>query len=115
MIRKLAFRPLVCRRAKVINKATLHNISFSFACFVLSQIICFIRYSTSAIERLCNELMKHTWTFNPEWLLAVPMLHFLRGESHPFEEPDIGGSPRNLAWWGAEKLDIEAFRRSDKQ
>ena len=90
-------------------------VSFSFVHFVLSQIICFIRFSVGEIIHLCNQLMKQAWTSNPEWLLAIPMLHFLRGDSKPFEEPDIGGSHRNLAWWGAERLDIEEFQRSDKQ
>ncbi len=75
----------------------------------------FNRSAASAIESLCNQLMKQAWTSNPEWLLAVPLLHFLRGDSKPFEEPDIGGSPQNLAWWGAQKLSISEFQRSDKQ
>lgn len=89
--------------------------SISFGHFLLNQIICFIRSSASAIERLCNQLMKQTSTSNPEWLLAMPMLHFLRGDSKPFQEPDIGGWPRDLAWWGAEKLAIAEFQRSEKQ
>lgn len=74
------------------------------------------RFAAGAIESLCNQLIKHTWTFNPEWLLAVPLLHFLRGDTKPFEEPDVGGSPQMRAWWGAEKLNIEEFQQSaDKQ
>ena len=59
--------------------------------------------------------MKHAWASNPEWLLAIPMLHFLREQSKPFEEPESGGSPRSPAWWGAQKLNIKEFQRSDKQ
>lgn len=75
----------------------------------------FIRSAVSAIESLCNQCMKDTWTSNPEWLLAIPLLHFLRGDSKPFEEPDTGGSPKTLVWWGAQKLNITEFQRSDKQ
>jgi len=75
----------------------------------------FISFAASAIESLCNELMQHAWTSNPEWLLAVPLLHFLRGDSKPFEEPKLEGSPERLAWWGAEKLKIREFQRSNKQ
>ncbi|KAL9988396.1 hypothetical protein ACROYT_G002834 [Oculina patagonica] len=71
--------------------------------------------AASGIESLCNQLMKDAWAPNPEWLLAVPLLHFLRGDSKPFEEPDIGGSPKTLVWWGAQKLNITEFQRSDKQ
>lgn len=71
-----------------------------------------IRFAARAIENLCNQLMKQAWTCNPEWLLAVPLLHFLREDSKPFEEPDVGGSPGDQAWWGAEKLSIEDFRRN---
>jgi len=74
--------------------------------------LCFLSFAVSAVESLCNQLMKNAWSSNPEWLLAVPLLHFLRGDSKPFEEPDIGVTPESLAWWGAEKLSIQ---RSDKQ
>ncbi len=75
----------------------------------------FIRFAAGAIESLCNQLMKQAWKSNPEWLLAVPLLHFLRGDSKPFEEPDIGELPQNLAWWGAQNLSISEFQRSNKQ
>lgn len=97
----------------VIN--LLDNTSFSFAHILLSPMLCFIRFSARAIESLCNQLMKRAWTSNPEWLFAVPLLHFLRGDSKPFEEPDIRGSPQDLVWWGAEKLEIEEFQQSVKQ
>ncbi|XP_020630843.1 E3 ubiquitin-protein ligase rnf213-alpha-like isoform X2 [Orbicella faveolata] len=72
-------------------------------------------FAASAIESLCNQLMKDAWTSNPEWILAVPLLHFLRGDSKPFEEPDIQGCPETLAWWGAQRLNIRKFQRFDQQ
>ncbi|XP_068734956.1 E3 ubiquitin-protein ligase rnf213-alpha-like isoform X2 [Montipora capricornis] len=69
-------------------------------------------YAAEAIENLCNLLIKQAWGSNSEWLLAVPLLHFLRDESKPFEEPDMTGWPKTMAWWGAEKLRIREFRVS---
>lgn len=58
--------------------------------------------------------MKEASASHPEWLLAIPLLHFLREDSKPFKEPELGEWPQNEAWWGAENLDIAAFQRSDK-
>jgi len=47
--------------------------------------------------------------------LAVPLLHFLRRDSKPFEEPEMGGHPDNPAWWGMENLSLGKFERFDKE
>lgn len=90
-------------------------ISFIDEHLTLKVELFFFRLAAYAIESLCNELMKDTWTSNPEWLLAVPLLHFLRGDSKPFEEPNTEGGPESSIWWGAQKLNITEFQRSDKQ
>ena len=46
------------------------------------------------------------------WLFAVPLLHFLRGDSMPFEEPGIEGLYHKLDWVGAKGLKIKEFQRS---
>ena len=46
------------------------------------------------------------------WLFAVPLLHFLRGDSMPFEEPGIEGLNHKLDWVGAQGLKIKEFQRS---
>ena len=46
------------------------------------------------------------------WLFAMPLLHFLRGDSKPFEEPDVEGPYHRPEWFGAKKLKIKEFRRS---
>lgn len=57
--------------------------------------------------------MTDAWVSDAEtWLFAVPLLHFLRGDSKPFEEPDIEGSYNKLEWFGAQKLRIKEFQRS---
>ena len=75
----------------------------------------FKRTAADAIERLCNRIAKNAWTPDYEWLLAVPLLHFLRGDSKPFKEPDMGGQPNNPAWWGAENLSLGKSERFDKE
>ena len=71
--------------------------------------------AAKGIEDLCNETMADSRRGDGEWLFAIPLLHFLREDSKPFEEPDITGSYNKLEWIGAQKLKIEEFRRSKKQ
>ena len=59
--------------------------------------------------------MANPWKADEEWLFAIPLLHFLRGDSRPFEEPDIAGSYNKLDWIGAQKLRIREFQRSERQ
>ncbi|XP_068759451.1 E3 ubiquitin-protein ligase rnf213-alpha-like isoform X4 [Montipora capricornis] len=64
-------------------------------------------YAASAIESLCNKIIGQAWSASYyEWLWAVPLLHFLRGDSRPFEEPEMDGNSDAPAWWGAEKLKV---------
>ena len=74
-------------------------------------------YSRAAegIEKLCNETMTNYWKADVEWLFAIPLLHFLRGDSTPFEEPGIAGSYHNREWIGAQNLKIKEFQKSGKQ
>ena len=71
--------------------------------------------AAEGIEDLCNETMADPWTADGEWLFAVPLLHFLRGDSKPFEEPHMAGSYNKPEWIGAQKLRIKEFQRSEKQ
>lgn len=69
--------------------------------------------AAEGIEELCNEIMTEPWRSDSEaWLFAVPLLHFLRGDSRPFEDPNIEGSYKKLEWFGAQKLKIKEFQRS---
>ena len=54
--------------------------------------------------------MANPWKADGEWLFAIPLLHFLRRDSKPFEEPDIAGSYNKLEWIGAQKLRIREFQ-----
>lgn len=75
---------------------------------------CICSRAAVGIEDLCNEVMANYWKADGEWLFAIPLLHFLRGDSIPFEEPDIAGAYNKLPWIGAQKLRIKEFQRSEK-
>ena len=84
---------------------------------VIVNVFTFKRTAASAIERLCNQILEQAWNITPdyEWLLAVPLMHFLRGDSKPFEEPEMGGQPDNSAWWGAENLNLGNLKPFDEE
>ena len=53
------------------------------------------------------------WIADVEWMFAVPLLHFLRGDSKPFEDPGIKGSYNTPEWVGTQKLSgIREFQAS---
>ena len=57
--------------------------------------------------------MVHAWKpVEEHWLFAMPLLHFLRGDSKPFEEPCVEGSYQEPEWFGAQKLNVKEFQRS---
>ncbi|XP_022806308.1 E3 ubiquitin-protein ligase rnf213-alpha-like [Stylophora pistillata] len=71
------------------------------------------KHAADGIEELCNEIMTPAWEpVKEDWLLAVPLLHFLRGDSKPCEEPDVEGSYHRPEWFGAQNLKIKEFQRS---
>ena len=71
------------------------------------------RFAADGIEKLCNEIMARAWKpVEEDWLFAMPLLHFLRGDSKPFEEPDVEGSYHRPEWFGAQNLNISEFQRS---
>ena len=82
---------------------------------LFSLLFCSNSRAAEGIEELCNDVMTNPWGTDEEWLFAIPLLHFLRGDSRPFEEPDIAGSYNKLEWIGAEKLEIRVFQRSEEQ
>ena len=86
-------------------------------CLIKKKFLCVtfvrFRYAADGIEKLCNEVMVRSWKPIEEgWLFAMPLLHFLRGDSKPFEEPDVEGSCDRPEWFGAQNLKIKEFQRS---
>ena len=49
-----------------------------------------------AISRFCTQLLHKRSLRNPEWLYAIPLIHFLRGDSKPFQEPEL--NPEKMKW-----------------
>ena len=72
------------------------------------------RFAADGIEELCNNIFERARKpLEEDWLFAMPLLHFLRGDSKPFEEPEVEGSYHRSEWFGAQNLkNIEEFRRS---
>ncbi|XP_022800357.1 E3 ubiquitin-protein ligase rnf213-alpha-like [Stylophora pistillata] len=89
------------------QKCTLYEV-------VLSEFSEGLRESAAiGIEQLCNEIMEEYWKQDAlTWLLAVPLLHFLREDSKPFEKPGVDGSYSKLEWAGAQGLRIRELQRS---
>ncbi|XP_034566958.1 E3 ubiquitin-protein ligase rnf213-alpha [Notolabrus celidotus] len=42
----------------------------------------------------------------PRWILVLPLLHLLKGNSKPFEAPNSGNSKNGLSWAGLQGLEI---------
>lgn len=42
----------------------------------------------------------------PRWILVLPLLHLLKGNTKPFEVPTSGNSKYGAAWAGLQGLEI---------
>lgn len=49
-----------------------------------------------AISDLCRHLAHHKMLRNPEWLYALPLLHFLKKDSSPFQIQEL--NPEKMRW-----------------
>ena len=65
--------------------------------------------------KLCNNVMANPGKACWKWLFAMPLLHFLRGDSRPFEEPDIAGCYYKPKWIGAQELKIRQSQLLGRQ
>ena len=50
-----------------------------------------------AISSLCNDLIKMRKFKTLAWLKAIPLYHFLQGQCHPFQKPEM--NPMKIIWW----------------
>ena len=106
----------ICRTVFVeMHVITLLGFCGESAFFILFLLFCSCSRAIKGIEDLCNKVMANHWEANGEWLFAIPLLHFLRGDSRPFEEPSIEGDYHKPDWIGAQKLRIKDFQKSGKQ
>ena len=62
--------------------------------------------TAQSIGFLCNRLKQRPQS--GEWLLALPLYHFLRGNCEPFGKPEL--NPEKIYWSLEEVLDIREFR-----
>ena len=60
-----------------------------------------------AISQLCRQLLHTRILQNPEWLYAIPLIHFLRGDCKPFQEPEL--NPEKMEW-GDKNLGLTLVR-----
>ena len=67
-----------------------------------------------AISGFCTHLAHSRTLHNPEWLYAVPLLHFLRKDSSPFQPAEM--NPEKMQW-GDKNLGLTTVRSQahDKQ
>ena len=69
------------------------------------------RMAAGGVDHVIRKSCLHDGNRPCEWILALPVLHFLRHDLCPFETPDTAdlNSPQ---WWGLETLlkDVKLFR-----
>ena len=60
--------------------------------------------------------MQQSWkrSLLVDWMLALPLLHFLRRESKPFEDvmSEKSVDVSNWRWWGLEEFSYREIRRN---
>ena len=61
-----------------------------------------------AILSFCIQLHHKTFLFQPKWLYAVPLLHFLQGVSQPFGNFEL--DPQKMKW-GDASLGLNSLRQ----
>lgn len=68
------------------------------------------RMNFDAVQSLCQTACTSRSSV-PEWLLALPLLHFLRDDSAPFQPPTVT-QVNHRQWWGLGNLynDVKIFR-----
>ena len=68
--------------------------------------------AADGVGHLIRTSSAQPWSRPCEWVLALPVLHFLRHDIRPFDYPKTAdlGSPR---WWGLENLmkDVKSFTK----
>ena len=60
-----------------------------------------------AISHFCRELLHSKILQYPQWLYAIPLTHFLRGDCKPFQEPEL--NPEKMKW-GDKHLGLTVVR-----
>lgn len=82
----------------------------------INIVIDFIHFEYSSFNELIVKFYQQSWRSSKSsiasWLSALPVLHYLRRESKPFEDV-ICDKPINVSdwkWWGLDKLPLREIR-----
>ena len=62
--------------------------------------------AADSIHHLITYLMKSRQFKSPEWLAAIPIFHFLKGYSQPFQKPEL--NPEKISW--DMRVELDAVR-----
>ena len=69
---------------------------------------------SKAVANFCLKLSHHMFLKSPQWLYAIPLVHFLSGTSKPFQK--LSCDPKEIKWSDRSlKLDYVRKYRDDKQ
>ena len=69
----------------------------------------YFREIGEAIQKACKYVTKEMYDLH-DWLLAVPLVHFLLQQSAPFQSVMLMEKPRDDEWWGAQGFETKAVR-----
>jgi hypothetical protein len=71
-----------------------------------------IKAACVGVEHVIKIACSHKYCRPSEWLLALPVLHFLRGDVLPFCFPEVEDG-KTKEWWGLENLwkDAKEYRK----
>ncbi|KAI8484074.1 hypothetical protein Bbelb_381920, partial [Branchiostoma belcheri] len=92
-----------------IEKMTCQGLKEVFAHFEPD----YIRELPTAIQYLINGALLQA-NPTPKWLLAIPIYHFLRGDSQPFEQPTEDARVGSQEWFGLGGIDLDKLRTNAK-
>ncbi|KAI8487861.1 hypothetical protein Bbelb_343090 [Branchiostoma belcheri] len=73
----------------------------------------YIRELPTAIQSLINGTLLQA-NPTPKWLLAIPIYHFLRGDSQPFEQPTEDARVGSQEWFFLGGIDFDKLKTNAK-
>ncbi|XP_019643740.1 PREDICTED: E3 ubiquitin-protein ligase rnf213-alpha-like [Branchiostoma belcheri] len=92
-----------------VEKMTCQGLKEVFAHFEPD----YIRELPTAIQSLINGALLQA-NPTPKWLLAIPIYHFLRGDSQPFEQRTEDARVGSAAWFGLGGINFDKLKTNAK-
>ena len=84
------------------SKGNLLNVLFTSMYLTVSLLTTCRSEVATSVAVLCKQTRKGK--FNKEWLLALPLYHFLKGFSEPYEKPVM--DPKRISFNQEIELDL---------